>query len=145
MNATRDWPTLLLATFLSATCVAKLWGGYDATYAISEPWFVAVTVMEVLLVFGLISPRWCSVSSIGVGAMAAVGIVIEVAARGRTCGCLGALGRLTSAQHVMLNATMGAIAVLVWHSKCGEQSSKRNGRDGASSSSPDRIGDEPMP
>lgn len=119
-----DLPRLALVFFLSVTCVAKVWGGYAVHYAITRELFVVGIVLEGILVMGLTRERWCVLASIGVATLAAVGIVIQLVARGKTCGCLGALGRMTSGQHVLVNATMGAIAVLVWLVKRSEHSAR---------------------
>ena len=104
-----------LIVFLGASCAAKLWSGHEPHFAVSRGVFVAATVLEIGMILGLLIKRLRAWASSGVALLAAIGICIELLARGKTCGCLGSVIRLSSAQHVLLNATVGALAVLVWY------------------------------
>lgn len=119
---TTSW-LLRLALFsaLIASCIAKLWGGHQPEYVLSQTAFVAATLAEGVLAFGLLVPRLRTWSAVGIGAMAAVGISIAFWGQGRTCGCLGSMMRLTASQHVLVSATVGVLAVLVWHVEVAER------------------------
>lgn len=103
-----------LFLFLTGSCVAKLWSGHQPHYAISEGVFVAATIAELSLAFGLLIPRLRTFAAIGVGAMAAIGIAIASIGHGKECGCLGSIVVMTAAQHVLLSSSVGTLAVLVW-------------------------------
>ncbi len=123
MKAITTYLRVILAVFLAATCVSKLFGGYQTHYLISQELFAVAIVIEVILTLGLLVERFCYIASVGVAILAGIGIGIEVLGRGTTCGCLGSLVRLTSAQHILLNATAGAVAVIVWSGKSDERRS----------------------
>jgi hypothetical protein len=108
-------PRVLLLVFLATACTAKLWDGYQQHYAISRSLFVTATSLEVAFVLGLLVPRFRAATSAGVGVMAAIGIGVAFWSQGKSCGCLGSMIRLTSAQQILLNATVGALSVVAWH------------------------------
>lgn len=69
--------------------------------------------MEVLLAAGLCMERWVVWAATGVCGVAAAGLVMEMLGHSGMCGCLGTLMRMSSGQHMLLNGTVGALAVLV--------------------------------
>ncbi|MCA8952749.1 MAG: hypothetical protein KDE27_24780 [Planctomycetes bacterium] len=115
-------PRIAILLFLGFACATKLWGGYQPEFAISEGLFWAATILEIGLMVGLLIRSTRAWALIGCGVLAAVGIGIEFWGRGETCGCLGSMIRLTSAQHVLLNATLGALAVVAWCQETGVRS-----------------------
>lgn len=118
-----DGSRVALLVVLSTTCAAKLWSGHQPHFALSREVFIIATIVEIALVCGLLVRRLRAWASVGVGVLAAIGIVVEFFGRGRTCGCLGSVIRLTSAQHILLSATVGALAVVVWYCEVDERSS----------------------
>lgn len=113
-----------LAGFLALTAVGKLWSGYQSHFSVSHELYAIAIVVELLLAVGLLFDESGRVASVGVGVLAAAGIAIEIFGGGGTCGCLGSLIQLTSAQHIIVNATAGALAVVVWSGMCTERRSR---------------------
>ncbi len=120
MRSITTFSRVFLAVFLRATCVGKLWSGYRAYYSIPQQVFVLAIIVEMILMLGLLVDKCSHLASIGVGLMAAIGTAIEMFGRGATCGCMGSMVRLTSGQHILVDATIGALAVVVWHGKSVE-------------------------
>jgi hypothetical protein len=103
----------VLAALLAIACLGKLLGGYQEYFAIPESMFLASIGFEACLLIGLLTKRHWRLSALGVGLLSAIGIGIELLGSGATCGCLGSLVRLSAGQHVLVNATAGAIACMI--------------------------------
>jgi len=114
MKACAKGLAIVLVIFLGLTVGAKFFGGYRQSFSVSREIFIVATIVEVALAFGLLLSRLRRLAAVGVCVMALLGIAVELLSGGATCGCLGATIRLTSAQHILINATVGALAALVW-------------------------------
>lgn len=105
---------IALAAFLTVSCIAKWIGGYQQHYSIPESLFVLAIGAEMVLVPGLLIHKYYRLAAAASAVMAAVGATLEFLGGGATCGCMGSMFRMTPGQHILLDSTVGALAVMIW-------------------------------
>ena len=117
MSTTLKLAAIGLATMLLGSGVAKVVSGHDAGFLLGIELYYAVAALEIALAV-VLATRFAPIALLGALVLAGGGLILQIFAGDRQCGCFGSL-QLTSHEHVMVASAMGALAgTCLWLSGC---------------------------
>lgn len=106
------WTRCLLGVAMSAVAFMKLFGGHDPAGILSEGMTYLVAGAEAVAASMLLLGLATRVSAGLVLCLCVAGVLGSVLS-GRPCGCLGANVQMNAAQHAVMSAGLGLLAI--WH------------------------------